>query len=419
MRNIKVDGDRLWASLMEMAKIGATEKGGVCRLALTDVDKAARDLFVQWCEEAGCTVSVDKMGNIFARRAGTDETLPPVMTGSHIDSQPTGGKFDGIYGVLAGLEVIRTLNDLGYETDAPIEISAWTNEEGSRFAPAMVASGVFGGAFTLEEGLACADLDGKTIGEELERIGYAGEMECGGREVGAFFEAHIEQGPILEAEEKTIGIVQGVQGISWFDVSVTGMESHAGTTPMERRRDALVGAAKLVAAIDQLALDNAPDGRSTVGVMRVSPNSRNVIPGSVYFSIDLRHPDADTLAAMTADARRHAEEIAAERGLEITVEEIWHSPPVKFAADCVGAVQNAAETLGYASRPITSGAGHDAVYVSRVAPTGMIFIPCEDGISHNEIEAATQADIAAGCDVLLNAMVALATRDEGGAREGV
>ena len=366
MRNFKVDGDRLWASLMEMAKIGATEKGGVCRLALTDVDKAARDLFVRWCEEAGCTVSVDKMGNIFARRAGRDDSLPPVMTGSHIDSQPTGGKFDGIYGVLAGLEVIRTLNDLGYETDAPIEVSAWTNEEGSRFAPAMVASGVFGGVFTLEEGLACTDVDGKTIGEELERIGYAGEMECGGREVGAFFEAHIEQGPILEAEEKTIGIVQGVQGISWFDVNVTGMESHAGTTPMERRRDAMVGAAKLVAAIDRLALDNAPDARSTIGVMRVSPNSRNVIPGSVYFSVDLRHPDPDTLAAMTAEAQRQAEALAAERGLEITFEEIWHSPPIKFAADCVGAVQNAAASLGYASRPITSGAGHDAVYVSRV-----------------------------------------------------
>ena len=417
MRNFKVDGDRLWASLMEMAKIGATEKGGVCRLALTDVDKAARDLFVQWCEEAGCTVSIDKMGNIFARRAGKDASLPPVMTGSHIDSQPTGGKFDGIYGVLAGLEVIRTLNDLGYETDAPIEVSAWTNEEGSRFAPAMVASGVFGGVFTLEEGLACADVDGKTIGEELERIGYAGEMECGGREVGAFFEAHIEQGPILEAEEKTIGIVQGVQGISWFDVTVTGMESHAGTTPMERRKDAMVGAAKLVAAIDQLALDNTPDARSTIGVMRVSPNSRNVIPGSVYFSVDLRHPDAETLAAMTAEAQRQAETLAAERGLEITFEEIWHSPPIKFAADCVGAVQSAAESLGYANQPITSGAGHDAVYVSRVAPTGMIFIPCEDGISHNEIEAATQTDIAAGCDVLLNAMVELATHDEGEARE--
>ena len=418
VRNFKVDGDRLWASLMEMAKIGATEKGGVCRLALTDVDKAARDLFVQWCEEAGCAVSVDRMGNIFARRSGRDETLPPVMTGSHIDSQPTGGKYDGIYGVLAGLEVIRTLNDLDYETDAPIEVSAWTNEEGSRFAPAMIASGVFGGVFTLEEGLASKDVDGKTIGEELERIGYAGDMACGGRAVGAFLEAHIEQGPILEAEEKTIGIVQGVQGISWFDVTVTGMESHAGTTPMERRRDALVGAARLVAEIDSLALENAPDARSTVGVMRVSPNSRNVIPGSVYVSVDLRHPDADRLKAITAEAMRRADALAAERGLEITFEEIWHSPPVKFAADCVGAVQSAAESLGYASRPITSGAGHDAVYVSRVAPTGMIFIPCEDGISHNEIEAATQADIAAGCDVLLNAMVALATKGEDEAREG-
>ena len=357
------------------------------------------------------------MGNIFARRAGKDDTLPPVMTGSHIDSQPTGGKFDGIYGVLAGLEVIRTLNDLGYETDAPIEVSAWTNEEGSRFAPAMVASGVFGGIFTLEEGLACTDVDGKTIGEELERIGYAGEMECGGREVGAFFEAHIEQGPILEAEEKTIGIVQGVQGISWFDVTVTGMESHAGTTPMERRKDAMVGAAKLVAAIDQLALDNAPDARSTIGVMRVSPNSRNVIPGSVYFSVDLRHPDPDTLAAMTAEAKRQADELAAERV-------VWRSPsrrsgtrrPSSSRPIASDTVQSAAEALGYANQPITSGAGHDAVYVSRVAPTGMIFIPCEDGISHNEIEAATQADVAAGCDVLLNAMVALATREEGEAR---
>ena len=417
MRNFKVNGDRLWASLMEMAKIGATEKGGCCRLALTDLDREARDLFARWCGDTGCTIKIDKMGNMFVRRAGRNDDLPPVMTGSHLDTQPTGGRFDGsLRGAGRPRDDLRTLNDLGIETDHPIEVAVWTNEEGSRFAPAMVASGVFGGVFTLEEGLACADVDGKTIGEELERIGYAGEMECGGREVGAFFEAHIEQGPILEAEEKTIGIVQGVQGISWFDVTVTGMESHAGTTPMERRKDAMVGAAKLVAAIDQLALDNAPDARSTIGVMRVSPNSRNVIPGSVYFSVDLRHPDPDTLAAMTAEAQRQAEALAAERSLQITFEEIWHSPPIKFAADCVGAVQNAAESLGYANQPITSGAGHDAVYVSRVAPTGMIFIPCEDGISHNEIEAATQSDIAAGCDVLLNAMVALATRDEGEVR---
>jgi N-carbamoyl-L-amino-acid hydrolase len=414
VQNIKVNGERLWESLMEMAKIGATEKGGVCRLALTDVDKAARDLFVQWCEEAGCAVSVDTMGNIFARRAGKDDSLPPVMTGSHIDSQPTGGKFDGIYGVLAGLEVIRTLNDLGYETNAPIEVSAWTNEEGSRFAPAMIASGVFGGEFTLEEGLACKDVDGKTIGEELERIGYAGDVECGGREVGAFFEAHIEQGPILEAEEKTIGVVHGVQGIRWFDVNVTGMESHAGTTPMERRKDALVGAAELITEIHRIAMDNLPDSRSTVGMMDVSPNSRNVIPGSVFFSADLRHPDADVLDAMTAEAAKAAERIAAANKLEISFEEIWTSPPVKFADKCVGAVAKATEMLGLASRPITSGAGHDAVYVSRVAPTGMIFIPCEDGISHNEIEAAAPTDIAAGCDVLLNAMVEVANQGSDG-----
>ena len=414
MQNIRVNGERLWESLMEMAKIGATEKGGVCRLALTDVDKAARDLFVRWCEEAGCTVRVDTMGNIFGRRAGKDDSLPPVMTGSHIDSQPTGGKFDGIYGVLAGLEVIRTLNDLGYETNAPIEVSAWTNEEGYRFAPAMIASGVFGGEFSLEEGLACADTEGKTIGEELKRIGYAGEMECGGREVGAFFEAHIEQGPILEAEEKTIGIVQGVQGIRVFDVNVTGMESHAGTTPMERRKDALVGAAELITEVNRIAMDNLPDSRSTVGMMAVSPNSRSVIPGSVFFTVDLRHPDHARLEALTGEAREAARKIAAAGKLEISFEEIWYSPPVRFADKCVGAVRRATEALGLASRPITSGAGHDAVYVSRVAPTGMIFIPCEDGISHNEIEAAAPADIAAGCDVLINAMVEVANQGAGG-----
>lgn len=410
MRNIKVDGERLWASLTEMAKIGATDRGGVCRLALTDVDKAARDLFVRWCEEAGCTVRIDRMGNIFARRPGRDESRPPVMTGSHIDSQPTGGRFDGIYGVLAGLEVVRTLNDLGYETEAPIEVSAWTNEEGARFAPAMIASGVFGGAFSLEEGLACKDACGKTIGEELARIGYAGDMPCGGREVGAFFEAHIEQGPILEADGKTIGVVRGVQGIRWFDVTVTGMESHAGTTPMERRKDALVGAARLVGTLHGIATDAAPDARATVGTMAVSPNSRNVIPGSVFFSLDLRHPDADTLSAMTDEARARAAALAAESGLEIAIEEIWYSPPVAFADACVGAVQRAADSLGYANRPITSGAGHDAVYLSRVAPTAMIFIPCEDGISHNEVEAAAPADVAAGCDVLLNAMLEIANR---------
>ena len=405
MQNFKVNGDRRWESLMEMAKIGATEKGGVCRLALTDVDKAARDLFVKWCEDAGCTVTVDEMGNIFGRRAGKNDDLAPVMTGSHIDSQPTGGKFDGIYGVLAGLEVIRTLNDMGLETERPIEVSAWTNEEGSRFAPAMIASGVFAGIFDLDYGLSQKDADGKSIGEELKRIGYAGPEKCGGREIAAFFEAHIEQGPILEAEEKTIGVVQGVQGMRWYDVEVTGMESHAGTTPMERRKDAAVGAARMVDALDRLGNDNRPDTRTTCGMFEVSPGSRNVIPGHVYFSVDIRHPDADTLARLGEEYSEACRKIAADMKLDLKFEEIWYSPPVKFDENCVGAVAGAAEALGMPSRPIISGAGHDAVYISNVAPAGMIFIPCEDGVSHNEIESATKNDVAAGCDVLLNAMV--------------
>ncbi len=411
MQNIRINGQRLWDSLMEMAKIGATEKGGVCRLALTDVDKAARDLFVRWCEEAGCTVSVDKMGNIFARRPGKDNALPPVMTGSHIDSQPTGGKFDGIYGVLAGLEVVRTLNDLSYETNAPIEVVAWTNEEGSRFAPAMVASGVFAGEFELAYGLACKDRDGKSIGEELERIGYAGAAECGGRAVGAFFESHIEQGPILEAEAKTIGVVQGVQGIRWYEIEVIGMEAHAGPTPMERRKDALVGAARMVEEVRRIGFANLPNACATVGMMEVSPNSRNVIPGHIFFTVDLRHPEAGILEAMSKELEGACEKIAAELKLELKFEEIWYSPPVKFHDKCVGAVQEAADALGFENRGIVSGAGHDAVYVSRVAPTGMIFVPCKDGISHNETESATPEDIAAGCDVLVNAMVACADAD--------
>jgi beta-ureidopropionase / N-carbamoyl-L-amino-acid hydrolase len=279
--NLRINPERLWDSLMEMAKIGATPKGGVCRLALTDLDRQARDLFVQWCKEAGCTIRIDKMGNVFARRPGKDDTLAPVMTGSHIDSQPTGGKFDGAYGVLCGLEVIRTLNDFKYETLRPIEAAIWTNEEGSRFAPAMVASGIFAGAFDLDYGLSRPDLEGKTMGEELQRIGYAGSDEVGGRPVHAFFEAHIEQGPILEAEKKTIGIVQGVQGIRWFEVTMTGQEAHAGPTPMKVRKDALVGAAQVVGAINRIGHDFQPFACATVGLINSSPNSRNVIPGKV------------------------------------------------------------------------------------------------------------------------------------------
>jgi N-carbamoyl-L-amino-acid hydrolase len=411
--NIRIDGDRLWDSLMELARIGATEKGGVCRLALTDLDRQARDLFRRWSEAAGCSISIDRMGNIFARRPGRDNSLPPVMTGSHIDTQPTGGKFDGNYGVLAGLEVIRTLNDFNYETARPVEVVVWTNEEGSRFAPAMVASGVFAGVFDLEYGLGRKDVEGKTMGEELRRIGYAGEAACGGRPVAAFFEAHIEQGPILEAEDKTIGVVEGVQGIRWYEVTVTGQEAHAGPTPMPRRKDALVGASRMVTAVNRIGLSHPPYACATVGMLQVLPNSRNVIPGKVFFTIDFRHPDPDILAGMGREIEAECRKVAAELMLEIDFREIWYSPPVKFAGECVGAVRKAAEELGFSNRGIISGAGHDSVYLSRVAPTGMIFVPCKDGISHNEIEDAKREDLAAGCDVLLRAIIERANAPAG------
>ncbi len=403
--NLRIDRDRLWQSLMTMAAIGGTEKGGVCRIALTDLDRQGRDLFVRWCREAGCSVEVDRMGNIFARRPGRNPTLPAVGTGSHLDTQPTGGKFDGAYGVMAGLEVIRTLNDHGIETEAPVEVVVWTNEEGSRFAPAMVASGVFAGVFDEAYGLSRADPDGKTMGEELKRIGYAGELPCGGRPYGAFFEAHIEQGPILEAEKKTIGVVTGAQGQRWYEICLTGQEAHAGPTPMTVRHDALLGAAKLVQEANRIGLSEAPWGRATVGMMQVSPNSRNTIPGHVFFTVDFRHPDDAALSRMDAQLRASAKKVAEEIGLTLKLEEIWYSPPVAFDPDCVGAVRKAAGMLGLPAMEIVSGAGHDAVYVSKVAPTGMIFVPCENGISHNEVENATPADIGAGGDILLHAML--------------
>ena len=408
MQNLGVDRDRLWDSLMEMARFGATPKGGCRRLALTDEDKQGRDCFVQWCEEAGCTVTVDRMGNIFARRPGRDASRPPVVAGSHLDTQPHGGKFDGVYGVLAGLEVIRTLNDHGIETEAPIEVAVWTNEEGSRFAPAMIASGVFAGVFDLDFALSRADPDGKTIGDELKRIGYAGEAPCGGRELGAHFEAHIEQGPILENEGKTVGVVTGVQGVRWYDVTVTGQDAHAGPTPMETRRDALVGTARMVEAVNRLGHDHLPGACATVGVVEVSPNSRNTIPGEVTFSVDLRHPEAEVLAAMDAAMRAACAQIAADADVEVKVEEIWYSPPVAFDEGCIAAVRDSAARLGYGHRDIVSGAGHDSCYVARVAPTGMVFVPCAGGLSHNEEESADADDLAAGCTVLLHAMLARA-----------
>ena len=405
MKNTQINADRLWDSLMELAQIGATPKGGVCRLALTDVDKQGRDLFVRWCEDAGCSVSYDAMGNIFARRPGRDNSLPPIMTGSHLDSQPTGGKFDGAYGVLAGLEVIRTLNDLDYQTEAPLEVVAWTNEEGSRFAPAMVGSGVFAQVFDLDYGLSRADQDGNTLGQELQRIGYAGPEQPGQHPVGAYFEAHIEQGPILEAAGKTIGVVQGAQGQRWYEVTVTGQEAHAGPTPMLVRRDALVGAARMVEAVNRIGLEHQPNACATCGMLNVMPNSRNVIPGQVWFTVDFRHPDDAILADMDQALRQELAQIAEAARLELALEQIWHSPATPFDESCVAAVRKGTEQAGYAHMDIISGAGHDAVYMAKIAPAAMIFVPCENGISHNEIENATPQDIAAGCNVLLHAML--------------
>jgi N-carbamoyl-L-amino-acid hydrolase len=404
-KNLRINGERLWQSLMEMAEIGATEKGGVCRLALTDLDKQGRDLFVTWCEAAGCRLTVDKMGNIFARRPGRNNDLPPVMTGSHLDSQPTGGRFDGVYGVLAGLEVLRTMNDLGVETERPVEVAVWTNEEGSRFAPAMVASGVFGGVFDLDYGLSRADQDGRTMGQELARIGYAGSEEVGGRPVHAYFEAHIEQGPILEDEEITIGVVTDAQGQRWYEATLTGVESHAGPTPMRVRKDALLGAARAVELVNAIGLKYAPLACATVGMLNVYPNSRNVIPGQVFMTIDLRHPDNDVLTQMDADLQGGMKAIVEVIGLDLEMAQIFSYAPIHFDEDCVRAVREGARACDYSMRDIVSGAGHDACYLANVAPTSMIFIPCIDGISHNEVEDAKPEWVTAGADVLLHAVL--------------
>ncbi|NBA93397.1 Zn-dependent hydrolase [Pseudomonas sp. R5(2019)] len=401
-----INGERLWGSLMALARLGATVKGGVCRLALTDLDRQARDLFVQWCEEAGCTVSIDAVGNIFARRPGRNPELPPVMTGSHIDTQPTGGKFDGCFGVLAGLEVIRTLNDLGVETEAPLEVVVWTNEEGSRFAPCMMGSGVFAQKFTLEETLAKVDAQGITMGDALNAIGYAGSRTPTGHAVGAYFEAHIEQGPILEDQHKTIGVVLGALGQKWFDLTLRGVEAHAGPTPMHLRKDALVGASVVVGAVNRVALAHQPHACGTVGCLQAYPGSRNVIPGEVRMTLDFRHLEPARLDSMIAQVRGVIESTCKQHGLSYDLVPTADFPPLYFEHGCVEAVRSAAHGLGLSHMDIVSGAGHDAIFLAELGPAGMIFVPCEGGISHNEIENADPEDLAAGCAVLLRAMLA-------------
>ncbi|HEY8068921.1 MAG TPA: Zn-dependent hydrolase [Burkholderiales bacterium] len=400
---LQINAGRLWQSLMDLAKIGATEKGGVRRLTLTDVDRQGRDQFVRWCKEAGMNVEVDGIGNIFARRAGTEAGALPVAMGSHLDSQPSGGKFDGAYGVMAGLEVVRTLNDAGIKTRAPVEVAAWTNEEGSRFVPTLMGSGVYAGIHPLEEILTHKDLEGISVGDALNRIGYAGKAQP--HQLGAYFEAHIEQGPILEETKTTIGVVLGALGQRWFDVVVAGQDSHAGPTPMETRRDALLAASRLVLEVNRIA-NTFPDyARGTVGHMTVKPNSRNVVPGEVRMTVDLRNAKDSTLKAMAQDLEKTIREIEKQTRTSITLKEVVYFPPSEFAPDLVSSVREGSRTFGYSHRDMVSGAAHDAVYMARIAPTAMVFVPCEGGISHNEIENARPEDIAAGCNVLLQAVI--------------
>jgi N-carbamoyl-L-amino-acid hydrolase len=408
---IRINGDRLWNRLMTMAKIGETQKGGVCRVALTDEDKRGRDLFVKWCQEANCIVVVDQMGNIFARREGARSDLPPVMICSHLDSQPTGGKFDGTLGVLAGLEVIETLNDHNIITKHPLEIVSWTNEEGARFSPAMIGSGVFTGVFDLDFGLSRVDKDGVSIGEELVRIGYAGVVPAEPKEIKAVFEIHIEQGPILEAEEKSVGVVTGVQGLRWYDLVIEGMEAHAGPTPMEHRRDPVLGALRIMQNVYRLANQHAPNGRATFGEISTEPGSRNTVPGRIRITIDLRHPDSSVLDSMDRELKMIVKDECEMLGLDGTVEEIWHMPPVAFAPECIGEIRRAVDELDLQVLDIFSGAGHDALYLSMVAPTGMIFIPCEGGLSHNEAENIKLDDLISGSNVLLNVILVSASNE--------
>ena len=406
--SLRVDGARLWRSLMELAEIGATPKGGVRRLALTELDRQGRDRVVGWLRDAGAGIEIDGAGNIFAIRPGSNVAAPWVLTGSHIDTQPSGGKFDGNYGVLAGLEVLRTLNDARAVTEHSVGVAIWTNEEGSRFVPVMGGSGAFAGVFTLEYLRQQRDVDGIAFGDALQRIGYAGNAPIGGRTLEAYFEAHIEQGPILEREDKIIGVVTGALGQRWYDCIWSGQDAHAGPTPMEARHDALRGAARLVEAVNAVALRHAPDGRATVGFMQVNPNSRNVIPGRVSMSVDMRHPDDDHLATMDRELRAASAAIASELRLSCEVRQVDQFPASRFNVDCVNAVRAAARALGLSHREMVSGAGHDAIYVARVAPAAMIFVPCKDGISHNEIEDARPEHVEAGANVLLHAVLARA-----------
>ena len=403
--NLRVNGNRLWNGLMEMAKIGPGIAGGNNRQALTDEDAEARILFQNWCKEAGLSMGVDQMGTMFARREGVVQDALPVYVGSHLDTQPTGGKYDGVLGVLAGLEIIKTLNEQGIKTKHPIVVVNFTNEEGTRFPPAMVASGVFAGVHSLEWAYSREDSEGKTFGDELKRINWIGDEEVGTRKMKAFFELHIEQGPILELEGKEIGVVTHGQGLNWLEIRLTGKESHTGSTPMPLRINAGLGMARVTQLVDEIAHQYEPNAVGAIGQCDIYPNSRNIIPGKAIFTVDFRHPEKSIIASMERDLKMGAKKIAEEIGLALEIESVGGFDPVTFDPDCVATVRAAAEKLGYEHRDLVSGAGHDACWINKVAPTAMVMCPCVGGLSHNEAEEISQKWASAGADVLLHAVL--------------
>lgn len=403
--NLKINSERLWDSLMDMARVGPGVAGGNNRQTVTDADSEGRHLFQTWAEAAGCSMGLDQMGNMFAMRAGTDPDALPVYVGSHLDTQPTGGKYDGVLGVLGGLELLRTMSDLDIKTKHPIVVTNWTNEEGTRYAPAMLSSGVFAGLHSQEWAYERTDADGKSFGDELVRIGWRGDETVGARKMHAFFELHIEQGPILEAEDKQIGVVTHGQGLSWTEITILGKDAHTGSTPMPMRKNAGLAMARILDRVEDIAMSHAPHAVGAAGHVNVYPNSRNVIPGKVVFTVDFRSPELAVIQDMESRLRVEAQGICDSMGMEVSFEKVGGFDPVTFDEKCVQAVRSAAVRLGYSHMDLISGAGHDACWINRVAPTAMIMCPCVDGLSHNEAEEISPEWAAAGTDVLLHAVL--------------
>ena len=407
--NISINSDRLWDSLMTMAKIGPGIAGGNNRQAVTSEDGEARKLLQKWSEDAGMTMKVDQLGSMFFKREGTDKNALPVVIGSHLDTQPTGGKYDGVLGVLAGLEIVRTLNDLNIQTKHPILVVNWTNEEGSRFPPAMMASAGYAGIYDVNTLLSAKDAEGNVFGNELNRIGWKGSEPVGAQKFQCYYELHIEQGPILETEEIDIGIVTHGQGLKWLEVKLTGKEQHTGTTPMNVRKDTSLAMSEIILAVNTIANQNQPNALGSVGHIEVSPNSRNVIAGETIFTVDIRSPDINKLNKMEKELEIAANEICKKYNVQIHIEQIGGFDPVEFNKECLDHLRTNAKKFGYSYKDIVSGAGHDACWINTVAPSAMIMCPCVDGLSHNEAEEIKPEWAYSSTNVLLHSAIASAS----------